>query len=442
MEKKKHTCAHCSSEWVSAISMTVCPFCGQALTPEKKKFTQINEVLAYLFDSYGVNVINERRKFLSLLADYAPDMEMERRLIKIAVDADVYQNLLNANSMAENERKTCANKMAVRLQQQYFISTDWSQKAVIWFVEYLDWGVAFGQAEKTEEKTAPVSQTPSPPQSEPYRMRSPAKEVIRPAEPKAVKVEKPAYQPPVKKPEFRITEAKTFASDGTVDGRKLYSTSFFNQEISYLGLQLYYQNAFVGQKINLTWRIYREKGVAFSGELKTSYTLNNQNGSFFHQWGWDKAGHWPVGKYKIEASIDGISGKHLAYFEIKKGKFDQLATPVLKHKLFTAGSVPPPLEQRKYANVFSKATVAYVYFQVEYQRPWRNLLTTFDYKIIGPNGNVVANITVPVEIKSDYVVSWVGYGWEDPGHWSPGTYTYTVSLGRSSPVSGAFTIKP
>lgn len=139
----KQNCKKCGSEWNSSVVSTTCPFCGAALIDDSKKFTDIADVFAFIFNEYGFDIINEKRKFISLLGDYAPTMENERRLVKIAIDADVYKTLLELNSTDEDERNICIEKMVAKLQQQSFLSVDWSQKVVSWFAKCLNWSLPF-----------------------------------------------------------------------------------------------------------------------------------------------------------------------------------------------------------------------------------------------------------------------------------------------------------
>ncbi len=136
-------CKKCGSEWNSAIKSVSCPFCGAAMIDESKKFSTIEEVFEFVFSEYGVEIINEGRKFMSLLGDYAPGMENERRLVKIAIEAEVYKALLSENDKDESERNICIDKMVAKLQQQCFLSNEWSQKVVAWFAGYLHWNLPF-----------------------------------------------------------------------------------------------------------------------------------------------------------------------------------------------------------------------------------------------------------------------------------------------------------
>lgn len=140
---RKQNCSQCGSEWNSSVVSTACPFCGATLIDDSKRFTDISDVFNFIFNEYGLDIINEKRKFISLLGDYAPTMEKERRLVKIAVEADVYKTLLDLNSIDGEERNICIEKMVVKLQQQWFLSLDWSQKVVEWFVKCLNWNLPF-----------------------------------------------------------------------------------------------------------------------------------------------------------------------------------------------------------------------------------------------------------------------------------------------------------
>ncbi len=147
-------CVRCGSEWNSSINSSVCPFCGSVLMDDSHKFATINEAFNFIFNEYGIDIIRDKRKFLSLLSDYVPSMENERRLVRIAVEADVYKTLLDTNKKDEAERNLCVKKMVAKLRQQCFLSIEWSQKVIGWFAEYLRWTVPFNII-----STAPFSLT-------------------------------------------------------------------------------------------------------------------------------------------------------------------------------------------------------------------------------------------------------------------------------------------
>lgn len=140
---KPQICKKCGSEWNSSFKSTNCPFCGNMLVDESKKFTDISEVFTFIIDFYGVGIIKDKRAFVSLLGDYAPNLENERKLIKIALESGVYKTILDANDKDESERGICVDRMIAKLQDQYFLSPEWSQKVVSWLIGYLKWDISF-----------------------------------------------------------------------------------------------------------------------------------------------------------------------------------------------------------------------------------------------------------------------------------------------------------
>ena len=61
----KQNCKKCGSEWNSSVTSTACPFCGATLIDDSKKFTDIADVFAFIFNEYGFDIIKEKRKFIS-----------------------------------------------------------------------------------------------------------------------------------------------------------------------------------------------------------------------------------------------------------------------------------------------------------------------------------------------------------------------------------------
>ena len=149
-------CKKCGSEWNSVNKRNSCPFCGAKIADDISLKT-IEDVFNFMFSEYGIEIVNDRRKFISLLSDYAPSLDNERRLIKIAVDADIYKAILDANSKNDSERNICIEKMVAKLQQQSFLSIEWAQKVVLWFAKCMNWSLLFSTSCATQFSSINVS---------------------------------------------------------------------------------------------------------------------------------------------------------------------------------------------------------------------------------------------------------------------------------------------
>ena len=249
-----------------------------------------------------------------------------------------------------------------------------------------------------------------------------------------------AYQPNVNTPNsFELIKMDIFSSDGTVNGKKLNGPIFMSGETTYVGIKVQYKPQNYNRNATLRWRIYKENGMPFTNEIKLTLLASPAHDYFTHQWGWPNVGNWYPGKYKIIASVNG-SESIQGTFEVKQGKYDFLASSLKNVRLFNGSVQPPPLDRREYTSAFSQSSLRYVYFQIEFEQPNRPMRVTFDYMIKNQNGDVLVNSSDPYEINTNDCVYWNGYGWAEPGNWSPGKYTYVVRFGKSNPISGTFIV--
>lgn len=133
-------CSKCSSEWNSTVKSELCPFCGNVLE-KKKDFKTIDDVFSFVFSEYGIEIIREHRRFISVLSDYAPQMNKERNLIKIALECGVYSLIVDADKKDSAEQEICFKKGQSILEQQHFLSTSWAKKVLMWLTNYLEWNI-------------------------------------------------------------------------------------------------------------------------------------------------------------------------------------------------------------------------------------------------------------------------------------------------------------
>lgn len=132
-------CSNCKSEWNGIKFLEICPFCNAKIQIEIKNFKSIKDALAYLFLIYGLNIIFEKSKLVSLLADFAPSLEDERRLIRIALNSGVYSDLLKVDNCDNTAQRIAKNKAVNYLNKKEFLDLVWAEKVVTWFIVQLNW---------------------------------------------------------------------------------------------------------------------------------------------------------------------------------------------------------------------------------------------------------------------------------------------------------------
>ena len=129
-------CEKCKSEWNSSRSLQVCPFCGESLVqPESKK---PEEILCYIVDEYGVEVLQKKKLLLSYFSDFAPHLNKEYKLLKNCCSTDFISILLSSGS--SNDSREIAIKKATRLlMDDCFISEEYASTVIEWITYSLGW---------------------------------------------------------------------------------------------------------------------------------------------------------------------------------------------------------------------------------------------------------------------------------------------------------------
>lgn len=130
------SCKKCGASWNTVQTLDKCPFCGQDLM-ENKTITSIDEAFAFIIEQHGTYVFKSYA-LLGMLGDYAPKLTQERKLVRIAVEADAYKAIFEA---AENEKMAVLEKNVVLLSENYFIDKEWARKALMWCLNALSPGI-------------------------------------------------------------------------------------------------------------------------------------------------------------------------------------------------------------------------------------------------------------------------------------------------------------
>ncbi len=134
-------CSKCNSDWNSTVKSDKCPFCGENLEIYNQEIKTIEGLFSFVFSEYGITIINEHRRFLAVLSDYAPQMNNERALIKIALESGAYSSILNVNDKDPEEQEICFKRVQSMLVQKHFLNRDWAEKVLMWLTDCLNWNI-------------------------------------------------------------------------------------------------------------------------------------------------------------------------------------------------------------------------------------------------------------------------------------------------------------
>ena len=132
-------CQNCNGEWKGKKLLKTCPFCDMEMQMKTNNFDKIEEALGYVLSQYGMELISSPSKLVSLLADFAPSLERERRLIRIALNSGVYSELIKVNKDDKDEQELAKKKAISSLNQKEFMDIVWAEKVINWFIPQLHW---------------------------------------------------------------------------------------------------------------------------------------------------------------------------------------------------------------------------------------------------------------------------------------------------------------
>lgn len=134
-----YKCENCQSEWNGIKVLPTCPFCDTKVSVQTSNFTKIDDALLYIFNVYGIETINESNRLVALLSDYAPTLERERKLIRVALNVGVYSDLMSIDKNDKSEQELAINKAVTKLHNDAFMDPVIAKETIEWFIKQLDW---------------------------------------------------------------------------------------------------------------------------------------------------------------------------------------------------------------------------------------------------------------------------------------------------------------
>lgn len=107
-------------------------------TPTNIQFENYDNVLGYIFENYGINIIYHKAKFMQLIHNFAENFKTENRLLKFALDLGIYNKLNNTDSTNAKEQNS-AYRFAFEQLRNSGIDSANSEKAIMWYTKHLNW---------------------------------------------------------------------------------------------------------------------------------------------------------------------------------------------------------------------------------------------------------------------------------------------------------------
>ncbi len=163
-------CRQCGSK--ISEEFVACPYCGLRLdnvgegsvntsVSTSSNDSGVKEALKQLIETFGLEILNDNKKLISLLSDYIPEYEKERRLIKTVINNDVFKTLLEGSG----DQKLAVTKSREYMIKELFISENAAEFVLECFTYALGWsytpvvnyGTSYGHKEETAAPVKKVS---------------------------------------------------------------------------------------------------------------------------------------------------------------------------------------------------------------------------------------------------------------------------------------------
>lgn len=231
---------------------------------------------------------------------------------------------------------------------------------------------------------------------------------------------------------------------------RVYSSEFSRVASRYVYSEIEVRNLRQGQgpnTVTVKYRYYKPDGSMFC-DMDMTHTIPSEHREYYlwKGWGWPDPGNWEPGRYRVEISINGqyVGQNFFTITSTAGGKTSQ--TVEFKSVRFFEGPyATPAFEDRTYLSSFNRATTRYIHPEILV----RNFLQgrspntiSIRYRYFSPDGSLFGDDgwthTIPSEHAEYYL--WKGWGWSDPGNWTPGQYRVEISIEGNVVGTGYFTI--
>ena len=237
---------------------------------------------------------------------------------------------------------------------------------------------------------------------------------------------------------FRITDIRFFESgyDATPLEQRGYSTDFALSSTRYIYVEVLAENKLWNRednRLNLSFKYYSPDGSLF-GEMSNEYTIPQTDEWYYmwKGWGWDDAGYWTPGRYRVEV---WYAGKKLGenYLNVSAGTDYYSGSgetySLVDISFFESGE--DVQDEHYYGTVFSKDSARYIYTEVgvdNYLWEERDNPINFTLMYYHPDGSLFGELDVDYTIPMDWDVAeiWDGWGWDETGWWDTGRYRVEV----------------
>ncbi len=133
-------CINCQEEWtltsVNNLKENYCPFCGkEILRIDRESIVDVPSFLRYIIYIDGDKSFKDSQKIISLFSDFLPNLIVEKRILKVILESDVYEKIyVNNDSISKHE----ISKYISYLEDDFGLSSKWAGIAIDWIIKALN----------------------------------------------------------------------------------------------------------------------------------------------------------------------------------------------------------------------------------------------------------------------------------------------------------------
>lgn len=441
-------CNVCKSEWNGTSGDTKCPICGADQTKGKDQHT-VPGVIAFLIKKEGADILLQPATVMSYISDLVQGHDREKKLMRVGSANGIFEK---AHAVLIEPKQSKREVMVLDIRQHLMDNAFLSDENAVAIVNMALEGIGMSSlrlqsasvsASDSGRTVTPTvhrqSDRPASPPNTNAQKTAPTNDAKKTAAPNAQR--KAPQQGSAKKKPFVIHSISTFSYDGSsFAARKVQGPLFLKGETGMIGILVTYNAAPADMDVSLDWQIFRQDGTPMTGEIHGVGAIKKGDTDYYQGWGWKSPGNWQVGRYTVKASMNG-SNQLTTYFDVVDGKYDNPRLTMNSVRLFNAGAIPPDPSERQYTAEFPARAARRIYFEISLLKMRIPVYTTLNYKISKSSGEVFANYSVPIRFHAGDDRCWTGFGWDSPGHWQKGRYTYEVSIGEVNNIfRGVFDI--
>ena len=117
-------CSKCNSKWESKINADKCPFCGADLLVVNTENMTVSQAISSIISKYGLDTLNDSKKFLSLVMDFVRDCDKEKKLLRIACNCGILKDAITIKGSKDGQRDLLIKKAIKKLEDEAFLSFD------------------------------------------------------------------------------------------------------------------------------------------------------------------------------------------------------------------------------------------------------------------------------------------------------------------------------